>query len=163
MSMSLYDLSANYLQAMDFLSDPENDIDAQTIADTIEGLDGDLESKMLAVGKYIDMLEKQAEDVAEVYKRQRDRAKSLETKAASLRAYLISNMQSTGKSKLQDPEISLSLAKLPASVQVLDESLIPAEFWKEKVEVTIDKTAIKNAGGCEGVKIESTGFRLAIK
>lgn len=163
MKPSLYELSSTYLQALDFLTDPDNAIDAQTISDTMEGLDDQIETKMLNVGRFITMLEYQAEGIAEAEKRQRDRRKTLENKAAALRDYLQGCMTQTGKAKLSDSEIALSLAKLPPSVVVDDESKIPAEFWREKVEYSIDKTAIKAAGGCPGAHVESLGFRVSIK
>ena len=36
MNTSLYELTTSYMQALDFLTDPENEIDQQTAIDTIE-------------------------------------------------------------------------------------------------------------------------------
>jgi len=161
--MNLYELTTNYMQALDFLTDPENDIDQQTAVDTMESLDGELDEKLLNVGRFIASMEAQASAIEEVEKRQKARRKALENKAEWLRGYLQSNMSKSGHSAIKAPDIALKLAKLPASVQVIDESKIPARFFKEQVFISLDKAGIKAAGGCEGVKIESAGFRVAIK
>lgn len=162
MKQSLYALSTNYVQALDFLTDPDNDIDQQTAVDTMESLDGELDDKLLNVARMIVTLEHQAEGVKAVAKRQAERAKALESKTAWLKDYLKQSMQATGHDKASANDIAIKLAKTPEAVKVIDEALIPSEFWKEKIERSVDKTSIKNAGGCAGVVIES-GFRVAIK
>ena len=161
--MNLYELATEYQSALDFLTDPANDIDDQTIADTLESLDGDLEEKILNVARFVVSIEHQSDGIAEVIKRQQQRKKSLESKADWLRNYINNNLQRTAKTKVVSPDIAVSLAKLPASVHIIDESQIPADFWREKIERSVDKAAIKNAGGCAGVEIVSDGFRVAIK
>lgn len=161
--MNLYELANEYQQALDFLTDPANDIDDQTIADTIESLDGDIDDKILNVARFIVSIEHQADGIAEIQKRQQQRKKSLENKADWLRNYIQVNLNKTAKTKVTSPDIAVSLAKLPASVKVIDEAQIPADFWREKIERSVDKTAIKQAGGCPGAEIVSDGFRVAIK
>jgi hypothetical protein len=51
MGVSLYQLSGNYLQALDFLTDPEMDVPMEAINDTLEGLSGELEDKAVNVAK----------------------------------------------------------------------------------------------------------------
>jgi hypothetical protein len=159
----LYELTSSYLQALDFLTDPENEVDQQTAIDTMENLEGDLDDKLLNVGRFIASIEAQANAIEEVERRQKARRIILENKAAWLRDYLQANMSTSGRDKITAPDIALKLAKLPVSVQIDDETKIPTEFWKEKVFTTIDKVGIKAAGGCAGVRIESAGFRVAIK
>jgi hypothetical protein len=162
MKTSLYDLSENYYQALDFLTDPENDVDQQTALDTLESLDGELDDKLLNVARFIASMESQAEAIAEVEKRQKARRQALENKSDWLRDYLKNAMSRTGHNKVTAPDIAVSLAKTPAAVKILDESLIPANFWDVKEVRSISKTRIKECGGCEGAVIES-GFRVAIK
>lgn len=163
MKQSLYELTENYYQALDFLTDPENDIDGQTLADTLESLDGELDDKIINVGKFIVSIENQADGIMEAEKRMKQRRQALEKKAGWLRDYALSAMQRSGHNKITASDIALSLAKLPASVQVQDESQIPDAFWRVKTIREIDKTAIKQAGGCQGAAVASMGFRLSIK
>lgn len=161
--MNLYELSQNYLAALDFLTDPENEIDQQTAIDTMESLDGELDDKILNVGRVIANIQHHINGIKEAEKRQQTRRKSYERKMEWMTDYLKKEMINTGHIKLSANDISLSLAKLPASVQIDDENLIPDKFWKEKVERVLSKTAIKEAGGCPGARIESSGYRISIK
>jgi hypothetical protein len=161
--MTLYELTQEYTEALDFLTDPANEIDKQCIADTIESLDGALDQKILNVGRFISTIEAEAEAIEAVELRQRNRRQTLENKSAWLRDYLISSMSATGHTALKAADIALTLAKLPASVQILDETLIPPQFWKENITRAIDKMKIKDVGGCPGTVIESKGYRVSIK
>lgn len=158
---TLYELTTNYLQALDFLTDPENEIDKETALDTIESLDGTIDDKMLNVGRFITSMEAQASAIEVIEKRQKARRQALSNKAAWLRDYLNTAMTATGKDKVSANDIIIKLAKLPISVQVDDLSAVPEEFWR--IERSIDKVLIKAAGGCAGVRIESAGFRVSIK
>jgi SpoVK/Ycf46/Vps4 family AAA+-type ATPase len=162
--MNLYDLKNQYLDFLNFVTDPDNEsIDKQVIADTLEALDGVLDDKLINTARVISSIELEAEAIEAVELRLRNRRQALENKAGWLRSYVIENMQATGHTRIEMADISMKLAKLPASVQVIDESKIPAEFWKETVTRAISKADIKSAGGCPGTVIESKGYRVSIK
>ncbi len=162
MKTTLYQLSQNYDQALDFLTDPENDVDTQTALDTLEGLDGEINDKIISVAKMIVMLDHDAEGIKAVAKKQAERAKALEQKASWLRDYLKDNMLRIDHTKVENSEISVKLATTPPSVKIIDEALIPEEFWRTKTEIAVDKVLIKSVGGCPGTVIE-TGFSVRIK
>jgi hypothetical protein len=159
--MTLYELTQQYLEVLNFINDPE--IEQQYVIDTLESLESPIEEKMINVGKFIASIEAEAEAIAEVEKRQHQRRRTLENKAIWLRSYLQESMLKTEHTKIEAPEIEIKLAKLPVSVQILDESLIPPAFWKETVTRAIDKLKIKDVGGCPGTLIESKGYRVSIK
>jgi hypothetical protein len=162
MSASLYELAANYMAALEFLTDPENEIDQQTLIDTMEAIDATIDDKLINIGKFVLSLENQAEGIKAAEKRMEARRKALENKAEWLRDYMKRSMESTGKTKLSAPDIALSLANKPPSVVIDDESMIPPEFF-EPQPPKLSKAAIKKAGGCPGAHIESTGYRVSIK
>ena len=159
---NLYNMTQEYYAALEALTDPELDIDQQTVSDTLESLDWDYETKLLNVAKYIKSLELERSNVHQVQSDLLKRMKSLDSKAESMRNYLLDSMRTTGKDKVSDPAIIVALRKTPESVHVLDETVIPKRFWKVKEIETIDKTAIKEAGGCAGVEIKS-GLTVSIK
>lgn len=161
--MHLYEITDRYREAFDYLTDPENGIDEITIKDTLDSIDSEIEPKMLNVARFILGLEHQADGIKEARKRMESRQKSAENRAEWLRSYLISAMDRTGKTKVSDAYNALSLAKKPPSVIVEDELLIPAEFKRTKTEISIDRQAIKQAGGCPGARVESAGYRISIK
>ena len=160
--MKLYELSNTYLEALDVMTNPDNDIDMQTINDTLEGLDAVIDDKIINVARYVATIEAEAEAIKIVEDRQKARRQRLEKAADWLRDYLKNNLQRTGKTKVKDADIEVTLAKTKESVKIIDESIIPFEFFDTKQVMTLSKTRIKEAGGCEGAVIEP-GFRVSIK
>ena len=55
-------------------------------------------------------------------------------------------MQGFGKTEIKDPILSIKVCDNPPSVIVEDESLVPEEYKRKKVTITVDKTAVKKAG-----------------
>ena len=76
-------------------------------------------------------------------------------------------MQRLEIQKLESELGTLSIAKNPASVEILDESLVPNDYKKEKVTITVDKTAIKNdlklGKNIQGVRLVEDKTTLKIK
>jgi len=165
-NMSLYDLSANYLQALDTLTDPELDLPMEAIADTLEALEGELQDKAVNVAKYMKNMEAMIKAIKEAEQNMARRRQTLENRAQWLKDYLKGNMEACGFQKIESPWFRLAIQKNPASVNVFDENAVPTQFKKEVVTIKIDKTAIKNAiksgEDVPGAKLMN-GSRLAIK
>jgi hypothetical protein len=167
-NLSLYQLSGDYLRALDFLTDPEANVPAQVLTDTMEALDGELQDKAVNVAKFIRNMEATAEAIKQAEAEMAKRRKALESRVTWLKGYLKANMESTGITKIDCPYFKLSIAKNPAALDLFDESAIPAEYkHTETVTVEhIDKAAIKAAlsSGAEiqGAKL-TNGTRLVIK
>jgi hypothetical protein len=166
MSLSLYQLSGDYLTALQDLTDPELGLEDVVIKDTLESLSGDFEVKAQNVAMFIRNLETTAEAIKQAESDMAKRRKAIENRAMWLKSYLKGNMELTGISKIECPYFKLSLAKNPASVELIDESIIPEEFKRTETVITIDKTAIKTAlssGQCvPGAKL-TNGTRLVIR
>jgi len=94
------------------------------------------------------------------------RRKALENRVKWMKAYLKENMERTGISKIECPYFKLSIQKNPAAVNILDETIIPADFKEQIISWKIDKTAIKealkNGAAVPGAEI-TNGTRLVIK
>lgn len=58
--------------------------------------------------------------------------------------YVKDNMQALGIEKIETPIGTLRVQKNPISVEIIDEQLIPDEYKKEKITISVDKTSIKN-------------------
>lgn len=142
---ALYVLAAEYRAAADKLS--EMDIDAQTIADTLESISGDLETKAIGVAMVARNFDASAAAIKEAEAAMAARRKALETRAASLRAYLLSSMKFTGISKIECPHFALTVRDNPPAVDVFEPALLPAEFMRapEPPPPAPDKAAIKDA------------------
>jgi Gp157 protein len=165
-NLSLYQLSDNYLQALDTLTDPEMDLPIEAVNDTLEALGGELEDKAINVTKFLRNMEATAEAIKNAETEMARRRKALENRVKWLKDYLKGSMEHTGISKIECPYFKLSIQKNPASVAILNEEAIPAEFKEQVISWKIDKNGIKNAiksgetvPGAELVN----GTRLAIR
>jgi len=141
---ALYVIANEYRDAAIKLADL--DLDEQTIADTLEGLSGELELKAQNVAYFVRNLESTVEAINAFTKAQQQRAKAIEARAEGLRRYLQGCMEATGITKIESPGITLSFRK--SSVVVIDEpELIPAEFMRqpEPPPPAPDKKAIADA------------------
>ena len=165
-ALSLYQLSNDYLNVLAFLTDADNDIEPQVIHDTLEAIEGELQDKVVNVAKFIRNLESTAEAIKAAETEMAKRRKALEQRVTWLKGYLKSNMELTGIQTIECPYFKLSIAKNPASVEVLDETQIPEHFKRIETVVHLDKTAIKaaiNAGQTiDGARLVN-GTRLVIK
>lgn len=161
---SLYELAGNYKAIEQKLLDSE--ASAQTIADTLEGVAGEVEEKCINVTYVIRNLESSAEQIKLAEKAMAERRKALENKAAQLNGYLLSNMQRTGITKVSCPFFEIAIANNPPSVVIDDENAINDKFKKTVTTTSLDKVAIKEAikagESVEGAHLES-GVRLVIK
>jgi len=163
---ALYALANQYRADLDALA--ELDLDAQTVADTVESLQGDLHDKLRAVIAYALNLGAQAEAQAAAAKRMVERAKATDGKAKALLDYAQRAMQDTGTPSVATDEWEAKLAKKPPSVQITDENTLPPQFWRQPPTPPKepDKTALAAAlkGGQEvpGARLVQ-GYRLALR
>lgn len=166
--LSLYQLSGNYLQALDFLTDPELNVPIETVNDTLESLAGELEDKAVNVAKFIRNMEVTAEAIKTAEQSMAKRRKALETRVDWLKGYLKSSMEATGINKIECSYFKLSIAKNPASLDIFDMSTLPRAYVHSQTVTVeqIDKAAIKaalNAGQeVSGARLMN-GTRLVIK
>jgi len=164
--LSLYDLSTNYLQALDFLTDPEMDLPIEAVNDTLEALGGELEDKAINVAKFLRNMEAMAEAIKNAETDMAKRRKALENRVQWLKEYLKGSMEHTGIIKIECPYFKLSIQNNPPAVNIFDEDAIPLEFKVQVVSWKTDKTAIKKAiqSGQSVVGANLTnGTRLVIK
>lgn len=163
---ALYELAREYRDAAETLADL--DLDAQTLADTLEGMSGELEVKAQNVIMFTRNLESTAAAIKEAEAQMAARRKALENRAARLRRYVLENMQFAGVQKIECPWFTLSVRDNPAAVEIFEPGLIPAEYMTQPAPPppAPNKTAIKAAinAGTEvpGAKL-TNGTRLEIK
>ena len=143
-NIALYTLAGEYREAADRLHDL--DLDEQTIADTLEGMAGAVEAKATNVAFIVRNLEASAEQIKLAEGEMAKRRKALENRAARIRSYLQSNMERCEISKIESPYFVLTIRNNPESVDVIDESEIPADYLREiPARFEPDKTLIKKA------------------
>lgn len=165
-SLTLYELSSTYLHALETFTDPDADLPAEVITDTLEALNGEWQDKAINVIKFMRNLETTAQAIKQAEQAMAQRRKVLEQRAERMKAYVKENREACGIHRIESPWFVLAVQKNPASVRVIDEQKIPGDYKEEKTITSIDKAALKSvlkAGrvvpGAEWVK----GTRLAIK
>ncbi len=164
-SLTLYQIADTYAQAVEKLSD--EDLPAEAIADTLEGLQGDLQTKATNVAMFAQNLESLAEQIKKAEYAMSHRRKVLENKAESVRNYIKENMERAGIQKIECPHFKLSIKKNPPSVEIYDEAAIPDVYKKqpEPPPPVPDKKmiaeVIKGGGTIEGARLIQ-GTRLSI-
>lgn len=130
---ALYAITGQYLALAHQL---ENlDLDAQTVADTIDasGIADEFADKAQAIlhiageaEKYSPMIDMEIERLQAL---KAGRAKL----AQGLRDYLLDNMERSGIQKITCPLFSLSIRHNPPAVEVLDSAALPAAYWRTPV------------------------------
>jgi hypothetical protein len=121
------------------------DLTDEQLKDALVALE---ESKVEKCGNaicYLNMLKHGIEDMKAEEKRIATMRKSLESRAKNLEsafAYVLKNM---GDKEVITKYGVMKVRKNPPSVVIDDLSKVPTKFQHQKIEVTLDKVAIKNA------------------
>lgn len=159
--LKLYELSGDYREALEVLTDLDDD----AVQDTLEGLKGALEKKSINIGYYIGNLEATATAIDNAIEQMEIRKKAFQKKADSIRNWLKLNMESCGISEIIAPEFTLKIVKNPPKLIIGDEDLIPKRFKEEIITTKINKSwiksDIKNGEEVQGCNLEfSTRLRI---
>ena len=163
---NLYNLSAEVAALKEKLE--ASDLDAQTIADTLEAESFDFEEKCRAVGYVVKEFESKITSLEEAYDEMWQRKVHFENKRKSLLEYLQACMTIANVKKVEGVEFDISIRKNPHAVKIVDAGLVPESYWKipEPAPAKLDKKSIlkdlkdgKNVPGCQ---IEQTE-RVVIK
>lgn len=141
---NIYEITQDYLRIQDMMEDPE--LDPQTLADTLEAIDGELEMKAENYAKVIRNLEGDLIAIKAEVDRLSSKKKAIEHNIKSLKSTLQIAMEITGKTKFKTELFSFGIQKNAPSVVIDVEDVrdVPEDYLKFK-EPEVDKTAIKAA------------------
>ena len=163
--MKLYEISEQFINLQKMFEDGE--IDADTLSDTLAGIDLDFEAKArncmmikqslthdsLAIGAEIDRL--------------KSLQKQVDNNAESMIEYIKHNMIAAKKDNLDLGIFKLTLRKATKVVSVIDESKIPPQYFKTIPESKqLEKAELKKAleaGYIEGAELVDGKRALLIK
>jgi len=133
-----FQLAASRLQDMD--------MDEQTMADTLESLSGDLETKATNTIMVARNIRVTAAAIKEAEADMAARRKALEARADYLDKRVFDTMRECGIEKIECPYFALSIRNNPAAVEIFDNLQIPADYMREvPATFTPDKALIKKA------------------
>lgn len=156
---TLYELTGEYLALSDMLMDDE--VDEQTVIDTLEGVKGEIEIKAEGYVKVLRSIEAQAETYAHEAEVFRKKADITQNRAESLKRALFRAM-----TEMNIPEINTGLFKLKivgnGGKQPLwvteDINEIPEDFIRIKREADKTKIAEYLSTLPEGVECQFAGL-----
>lgn len=159
---SLYELTGQALMLQRMLED--NEIDLQTVLDTMESLNYEIEEKAENYAKIIRNLTSDIEGLKAEEARLYGRRKSLEGRITALKFNLEQSMNTLDKKSFKTQLFSFNIQKNPPKLVVDENAVIPNEFFVEqapKLDTTTLKDAVKNGLEIEGVRLEQTeGLRI---
>ena len=148
---ALFELAAEYREAHERME--AAGFDAQTIADTLDGIVGDLEQKAIAVAKFARNLEAETSAIMDAIADMQSRADANVRKAQGLRKYLMDAMIAAGVRKASCPHFVVRVLETPEAVVIDDALAVPARFMvqPETPPPRPDKRAIADAIKAEPV------------
>ena len=125
---TIYELSGDYLRLLEMAEDPE--MDPVVFADTLEGLEGEIEIKAEGYAKVIKELDKDGAGLDNEIKRLQAKKTTIANSIDRMKKALEQSMIITGKTKFKTDLFSFGIQKNPPSVELDEEhlELIPIEY-----------------------------------
>lgn len=156
---ALYQLREEYTTLLAKLADA--DLDAQTIADTIEstGLQESIAEKAQNCVMVLRQLDTNCEAIDAEIKRLKELKDRRQANAKRLEDYLIYNMEAAGIESIDAPLMTIKVRNNPESVDVFEPALLPDEFWEwpkmpeKKPNKNLIKTTLKSGVELSGVRL----------
>ena len=163
--MQLYKIQEAMIDNLNiFLESEGSDLDQEVYEEIMVMLKEELSAKSSNILKYLNNIQADLEQI-KIEKQRLDKVKkSKESKYNRLADYIISVMTSLDKAKIETDIGNYALRK-SSKVEVIDEKLIPEEYFNIKIEKTVDKISLKEilkSKDIPGVKL-SMGFNLNIQ
>ena len=146
---SIYNISNDLKKIYEDL-DNGNGIDLETgeikpeIMQQLSISRNELETKAVDYGYVIKAFDEENEIIKREIERLEERKAYVKKNKERMKTIVSSAMEEFGINKIKSETLQLSFRK-SESVDIFDESLIDDKFKKVKTEISLDKTAIKNA------------------
>jgi hypothetical protein len=140
---TLYELTEQWTYLLSMAED--EDVDPDTLRDTLEGIEGEIEIKADGYARVIAQLEHDAAAIKAEEKRLKNRRVTIEANIDRMKKSLQAAMEATGKTKFKTDLFSFGIQKNAPSVVIdTDINNLPTEFLKFR-EPEVDKTKLKEA------------------
>lgn len=143
MSDSLYTLSERYNNVLALIGDES--IPEEAIRTALEEIDGDIETKVSNGIGLLKSMQYRVDAVQNEIKRLTAYRKAIEKRIETVEGVYMDGLKRMEKSSVSTSRGDMKIRKNPPSVVLTDESLIPDSFKKQKIDIVIDKTAVKEA------------------
>ncbi len=158
--MKLYEISDDISELKRL--EEQDEIDEQTLNDTLESLQLSFNDKAEAITKVLKNISAPIQAIDEEIKRLQARKKIIENNVERLKDYLKINMQIAKIDVIKTDLITIRLQNAPPSVEIEDASSIPEDYKKVKIISEIDKKKIikdlKAGKEVSGVKLKQKKY-----
>lgn len=136
----LYEIT-NDMKALEALAD-SGEMDSQTIADTLEGVEATFKEKALAVVTVANRMLANTKTIDDEIKRLQARKTVISNKDKSLREYLKFNMEASEMTKIECDLFTITLVKGRDMVSISDVDALPTDYVNIETKVTPMKREI---------------------
>ncbi|WP_347090874.1 siphovirus Gp157 family protein [Staphylococcus ureilyticus] len=153
---TLFNLKDDYKQVYDLIAEQG---DEQVLNDTLASINDALEDKADGYVAVIKSLESDNTAIDEEIKRLQQRKTTNKNGIDRLKETLKETMESTGKTKFKTALNSYNIQNNPPSLNVLDEKLIPKDYWISQAPKLNKKDALaelKEGKEIPGVEVKQT-------
>lgn len=143
-NMNTYAVSAEIRNIADAIKEAgnEEDFDTQELQAMLENAQVVFADKMKSIAYVIKEISFQIDAMKSAENDIIRRRKVRERKVQFLKDYGLACMEFAGAKKIECPEFDISVRNNPVSVEIQNESLIPEEYIRTKIEKLPDKKAI---------------------
>ena len=163
--MTLYEIQETMIDNLNIVLESEgSEFDQEVYEEIMNILKIELSNKSSNILKYLNNLQADLEQIKLEKQRLDKIKKSKESKYNKLSDYIISVMTNLDKAKIETDIGNYALRK-STKVEILDEKLIPEEYFNISIDKTVDKLTLKEilkSQEIPGVRL-ATGFNLNIQ
>lgn len=153
--MKLFELTQSYQQVLEIAEQ----LDAETLKDTLDSINDAVEQKVENTAFVVKQLEANISVIDDEIKRLQAMKGTQTNNIKSLKLYLQESMEKVGLDKVQGKLIKIAIQNNPQSVEVLNENVIPKNYFVEQ-KPKLDKKALltdlKGGAQVSGVEIKQS-------
>jgi hypothetical protein len=149
---NLFELTEEYMQLLEMAEDP--DIDPEVLADTMEGLTGEIEDKADGYAYVIDSINADVDMIDKEIKRLQARKKVLTGNADRIKQHLRACMEAIGMRKIKTAKHTFTIAKNGGKIPV-----VVTDDW-ELYDVDVDLVDVKKTLNLDATRayLENGGY-----
>jgi predicted nuclease with TOPRIM domain len=152
----LYELTQNYNNLLELVDNP--DVPTEMLEESLNSIGDEIDTKAENIAKVIKSIESDIAGLKGEEKRLADRRKSLEGRIDNLKEYVEGSMRAAGKEKIRGKAFTLGIQRNAPSVDIIDEDVIPEQYFITKKELSKKDilVALKKGEEVPGAAIKQT-------
>lgn len=161
---TLYEITGDYLRLLEMLEE-EEEIDLKTFADTLEGIEGELEAKADGYARVIKELHAEAKKYEEEIERMTKRMDTLNNRSKLLKQKLYKSMKATNKRNFKTELFSFRIQKNGGlqPVELLPDKVVPDEYCKKEPHKKKIREELENGKELSFAVLKERGESLVIR